>query len=39
MKPGYRHCIANAELSKGTAEEIEVITADTIVMEAPKRNA
>lgn len=35
---GANH-VENAELSKVTAEQIEVATAETIVMEAPKRNA
>ena len=35
---GANH-VENAELSKGTAEQIEVATAETIVMEAPKKNA
>lgn len=36
---GDANHVVNAELSKGTAEQIEVVTADTIVMEAPKCNA
>ncbi|KAF2621970.1 MFS sugar transporter-like protein [Macroventuria anomochaeta] len=34
---GANH-VENAELSKGTAEQIEIATAETIVMAAPKRN-
>ncbi len=35
---GANH-VENAELSKGTVEQIEVATAETIVLESPKRNA